>query len=466
MEKLQLNLTTENALISFFKATPNTPQFDTGFKESGLNFMAVIPEGGENIVKDEDYVYASFRFLSATVVGGGTWKSTDFTQPNVLAKATKKLLNKQVYKDHATYSVDNIVGVVVDVKYTEEFVSPEGEVIPAGIDGIVRIDAKANPKIARQVSSNPPEIQSCSATPVFNFTPSHEFKDRDGNFDYYEFRYKVGTEIDGKEVRRIVTDIVDFMELSLVSFGADPYSKQLDANGTPMNIDRKSIVESTKFSAEDLQGKDFEKENTYYCISELPKPAVLALGKTYLQDNDMKILELVAAKLGLNPSELTEEGISKLDFIQAEKHKQALEVAELAKTEAIRLKAVSDAEIITLKVEIESQKAIVEASKVAIEYQKKVLTEKRKQVVEAFVKATKPTDGALKGFETFIANTDEATLTELMITYNVALVETFEGACKKCGSKEITFQSSAQTEPEDLGKETKNHLFNQLNLIP
>lgn len=188
----------------------------------------------EDVVpKDEDFIRVPFRMLSATIVAGGTWRSTNFAKGNVLKKSRQKLVGKPVYIDHDTDTVSNVVGVIESVKYTEAFVDSKGTAVPGGIDGIIKIDAKSNPKIARAVLSNPPLIGSVSVTVLYDWQPSHTMDNAD------DFERNIGKMIDDKMVTRVATDIKDYYEISLVWLGADPYAKILK-DGEPQHIDTSS----------------------------------------------------------------------------------------------------------------------------------------------------------------------------------------------------------------------------------
>ena len=99
------------------------------------------------VPKEEDFIEVTFRLISATTVGAGTWKATDFTNAKVLKASMDKLNGKPIYKDRET-DLDNWVGVVKGTRWSAE-TTENGVKIPAGIDGLMLIDAKTNPKIAR-----------------------------------------------------------------------------------------------------------------------------------------------------------------------------------------------------------------------------------------------------------------------------------------------------------------------------
>jgi len=191
------------------------------------------------IPKEEDFVQKPFRLISATTVGAGTWKSTDFSDTRILRGSRNMLEGVPVYKEHRM-NLDNWMGIVTGVKWTSAFTS-NGVNIPAGIDGIIAVDAKTNPKIARGLLMG--TIFSNSVTVEFEWEMSHEFEN---DWDFYNRIGEIGK--DGKMIRRVVTNIINYHETSLVWLGADPYAKAIDTSGDLVNVDIGSIYELSKLS--------------------------------------------------------------------------------------------------------------------------------------------------------------------------------------------------------------------------
>lgn len=130
------------------------------------------------------------------------------------------LLGQTVNCDHET-NIGNAIGAVSQVMWQESY--KDGHfTIPAGINGILKIDGKANPRIARGILMEPPSIHSNSVTVQFKWDKSHPGME-DG-----EFYQKLGTyDSKGEMVRRIVTEVVRYLETSLVSHGADSFAQRL-----------------------------------------------------------------------------------------------------------------------------------------------------------------------------------------------------------------------------------------------
>lgn len=197
--------------------------------------------------KPEDFIEVPFRLLSATIVGGETWKATDFSDVSVLRQSVGMLEGKTVYTDHEQ-EVGNWVGIVKGVKWSEAFMS-DGTNVPAGIDGLLAIDAKTAPTIARGLLLG--SIYSNSVTVDFEYEMSHQFENE------WDFIYNIGNYgKDGKMIRRIVTKILDYHETSLVWLGADPFSKAYNSDGSLKNIERAAVYSFAKASNSKLAPMD------------------------------------------------------------------------------------------------------------------------------------------------------------------------------------------------------------------
>jgi hypothetical protein len=201
---------------------------ETGVESFGLfdsnssNFNTFYPGVTEEDLKpkDADYVEPVFRALSEVVVHKG-WNPIDFGQNGVLKKSMPLLQGQTVYPDHEA-AVGNSLGVVKEVAWQNSYKTPAGIVIPSGINAKLSIDGKSNPKIARAVMSDPPSVHSTSATVQFLWDKSHPTMKDD------EFWKKLGSfDQDGQMLRRIVTLVKNYHELSLVSHGADPFAQKI-----------------------------------------------------------------------------------------------------------------------------------------------------------------------------------------------------------------------------------------------
>ena len=191
------------------------------------------------IPKKEDFIEVPFRLISGTIVGGGSWKATDFSNLSILKGSMMKLEGKTVYKDHEQ-DTNNWIGLVSAVKWTDSFTNPgDNVVVPAGIDGMLMIDTKADPKTARGLLIG--SVYSNSVTVDFTYEMSHPF---DNEWDFLNKVGQLGA--DGKMIRRIVTDINDYHETSLVWLGADPFAKAITTDGGLRNIDTSNVFSYCK----------------------------------------------------------------------------------------------------------------------------------------------------------------------------------------------------------------------------
>lgn len=200
-----------------------------GFWGGDIDYNTYYPnlDKSELTPKDEEFIEPMFRLLSETIVSKN-WNPTDFGQNGVLKASMKMLLGQTVNCDHET-NIGNAIGAVSQVMWQESY--KDGSfTIPAGINGILKIDGKANPRIARGILMEPPSIHSNSVTVQFKWDKSHP------QMEDNEFYQKLGTyDSKGAMVRRIVTEIVRYLETSLVSHGADSFAQKIGSDGKIIN---------------------------------------------------------------------------------------------------------------------------------------------------------------------------------------------------------------------------------------
>ena len=274
--------------------------------EQATPALAHVPQQG-------DYVYIPFRCLSLAIVGSGTWKATDFSQGNVLKNGLPLLENIPAYLNHDTWGVDNAIGVIQNPRWEESYVNEKGETVPAGIVIDFVIDTKLHGDLVRKLlgapDANPPvppTLSSCSVGIKFEWTPSHDF----GSDDAARWRFEdaIGTMLDGREVCRVVTNIKEFREVSIVSFGADKHAK--------------TRVGMQKFSAEPEDARTAYKEQQFYTIAmgfsaEDKKPTAPAANNNTPSELEFKALQdtvqLLEAQLK------TAQALSRASEIHAQK---------------------------------------------------------------------------------------------------------------------------------------------------
>lgn len=447
--------------------------------------------------KPEDFLEVPFRLISATVVGGGTWKATDFSNAAVLKKSVPMLDGVPLYKDHET-DLDNWVGLVNGVKWTAAFKDASGIEVPAGIDGLVAIDVKTNPKVARGVAAG--AIFSNSVTVDFDWEMSHTFENE------YDFFNKIGTiGSDGKMIRRIVVGINDYHESSLVWLGADPFAKAITEDGNLKNIDISSIYSYTKQSfsksaklvddTEDAAPENLantEKFSLNFALAEnvlsLARRTEVVQNNNNQNNEDMnKFLAAFVLAFGKNfglkdgetPTEEQMLGFMKqLSFkddnsvvVSKDQHaaletfsSKALEIFKASKEEnkdattvdAVQFMAehtfVATEKLTALQAK-ETEAATLAAGKTALETKvtsltaeaevgKKFIGMKRAEAIRLYkvaVGGEEKADAAVIGL---FEKADSEAVDGLLKQYTKEATHKFSGKCASCGSTEFEFQSS------------------------
>lgn len=191
-----------------------------GLFSNAINYNTYYPDVTPESIKpkDDEFIEPVFRLISNCIVAK-PHNPTEFPE-EVLKNSMKLLVGQTVNCDHET-EIANAIGSIKSVSWQDPYIDEgSGTYIPGGINAVLRIDGKSNPRIARGISMDPPSIHSNSVTVQFKWEPSH-------NFDTpQEFIEKLGTYgEDGTMVRRIVTEILAYFETSLVSHGADPFAQ-------------------------------------------------------------------------------------------------------------------------------------------------------------------------------------------------------------------------------------------------
>lgn len=449
--------------------------------------------------KPEDFLEVPFRLISATIVGGGTWKATDFSNAAILKKSTPLLDGVPLYKDHET-DLDNWVGLVNGVKWTNAFKDASGIDVPAGIDGLVAIDIKTNPKVARGVAAG--AIYSNSVTVEFDWEMSHTFENE------WDFLNKLGTiGSDGKMVRRIVTGIHNYHESSLVWLGADPFAKAIDPEGNLKNIDissiysyaKESFSKTAKITSDELDSipVDVEKARNFgvnFALAEnvlsLARREKLSNNNNNQNNKDMKkFLAAFILAFGKNfdlkeGDDLTEDQMlgfmKQLSFtddksvVVSSEQKlaldsfsaKALEVfkANEAHKDATTVDAVSfmtdhtfvpvsvlaelhgkETEVVTLAKTNTDLEAKVTSLTVDATVGKKFISMKQEEAIRLYRVAVGEESVVPSVVELF-KKADSEAIDGLLKQYTKSATHKFTGKCTSCGSTDFDFQSSLSGE--------------------
>ena len=168
--------------------------------------------------KPDEFIEPLFRMLSNVTVHA-KYNPINFPE-DVLKKSMKKLVGQTINIDHE-WAVGNAIGSIKSVAWQEAY--KDGSItIPAGVNAIMKIDGKSNPRIARGIMMEPPSIHSNSVTVSFEWVKSHP------EMDDESFWSKLGSyDKKGNLIQRVATNIIAYHETSLVGHGADPFAQKI-----------------------------------------------------------------------------------------------------------------------------------------------------------------------------------------------------------------------------------------------
>lgn len=408
--------------------------------------------------EQEEYIEPMFRLLSNCIVAKSSMP-TEFPE-DVLKASMPLLVGCTINCDHET-DIANAIGSVKEVTWQDSY-RIGNKVIPGGINGVFKIDAKANPRIARGINMDPPSIHSNSVTVKFEWKPSHKFEKP------YEFYENLGkTHKDGTMVRRIATKIVAYMETSLVWQGADPFAKMIK-DGKIINSTYASSVygsfseKSPQEQAEELRKRmvsyDFKTDTMYnseniylHNTSEINNVGEdINPNQNSLKTNNMNkelamFLEQLAGCLTLAESqELTAEvALSQVKAMLAEKQELTEKVTS------------SEATITELREEVDKLKASLKTNEKMAEIGTSHLSEVREATVASYNKlmGDKSDEAILSLINADSTNLE--TLLSLKKSYDSQLEEKFPLHCSKCNSTDLTRATSVKEEDsvDDKGED-------------
>lgn len=435
----------------FESATPNFHTYYPGVK----NAADIKPKEG-------DFIKPIFRLLSEVIVRKSS-NPVDFSMNSVLKNSMPKLLGQTVYANHEAL-VGNEIGSVAEVAWQDGYTTDTGIKVPAGINGVFKIDAKSHPNIARGIMMEPPSIHSNSVTIEFGWEPSHSFT------DIREFMGKVGTYgSDGQLIRRIANEIRNYHETSLVAHGADPFAQKV-VDGSITNPEYADSVYSLS-----AQGKEKPKIYFFSNREDLIELSSTPEKHNHKPEEDMKDLVIQLAKLfGKPEAEITEKFIqdwftANLKDAEALKHISKLGTIPTLETDLAiakaSLKTAEDAlvtekakdstvKLTEAETKITSLTTEINTLKGAAETQLTVLKSEAKRIY-----------GVLKGDKAdadklaLIDKMDEAALKVELKAYNEELEEKFPAKCNSCGGSDVTRNTAAIEDP--AGKKTDKLATNQ-----
>lgn len=389
----------------------------------------------------DEFIEPVFRLLSATIVSKN-WNPTDFSQPGVLKASMKMLLGQTVNCDHST-DIGNAIGSVSQVMWQEGY--KDGNfMIPAGINGVLKIDGKANPRIARGILMDPPSIHSNSVTVQFKWDKSHP------GMDDRDFWDKLGTyDEKGNMIRKVVTEVVRYLETSLVSHGADSFAQKIGEDGKIINPEFAkrtwtSFAEYQEDTKKVYYFTDFKEDiNSYQENNDTPPNNINTNNPLNNNTMNKELKEFLEKLFGDNLLSL------------AEGQEVSTELALSAVQSLVNSKKTLEASITNLTTEknqlseqITQKDAEIANLTAMATVGKNHIASLREEVVGNYKK--------LKGDkvdETIVTmlnaeTTGLQTLISLNKDYKAQLEEKFPLTCSKCGSHDVTRSSSVVEDPK------------------
>lgn len=448
------NNTVKPELISekFFEAIgANKDSIDKfGLFGSGLNYHTFYPDvdPSQFVPSDDEFIEPMYRLLSNCIVSK-SYMPTEFPK-DVLKKSMGLLVGQTVNCDHNT-DVGNAIGTIKSVVWQESY-TDNGITIPAGINGVLKIDAKSNPRIARGINMDPPSIHSNSVTVQFEWKPSHQFE------KIWEFYDKLGTIAeDGTMVRRIATNIISYKETSLVSHGADPFA-QIIKDGKIINpqyansvygsfsdnqIDPNKLM--SKFSYIDFKG--FKEIDPKYNTSKFNN--INHLSQQNKNNKTMNELQVFIEQLfGEGLLSLSEGSTPSKELVLSEVRSIILENSNLKTQKDQLTKDLNEfkGKVTSLTEEVNSMKPM---HSVGVSHLKEV----RDNAI-ALYKKTVGEDNIDNNIISLLESesTNLDTLVSLSKTYEAQLEDKFPLHCADCGSQNVNRSSSIDSNKDDNNK--------------
>ena len=455
--------------IDFKFEQPLAPAIIGGVSLAALSkyFGASFAAGGLEKSEDENFVYVPVRALSACIVGGNSWKASDFSTPGVLKKSLALLKNKPVFTNHNLWDVNSTVGVIVATQYGAAYKMDDGTEVPEGIDCLIRVSKKNNPKIADGLMADPPEFQSFSVSVLYKYKPSHSFTDGEGNEDEYKFDRMIGQMIDGQMVRRIATEIVDYIELSLVSIGADPFAKIKTAEGKIISVDRGAVTSCSADFNETDQVVALYKESGQIFFSgndQTPLHLTRFSAVPATDPNDDAMLKAHFAQLlGVTENEVTPELLSQYSIVKTSDLQTLTANGERIETLTAEV-ATEKNKVVALNSKITTLEATIAANKTKLADFERVRTEtlqaRKGAILSAYLKVSNNTGE--EAFRQVLESADESALDKFEKDYKIAGLEKFgKPKCNSCGSTNFSLQQSEGNPGGTEGEKAEIHLGQQ-----
>ena len=398
------------------------------------NYATYYPDVTQDDLKpkDEEFIQPVFRMLSKVTVNKG-WRPIDFSKGDVLKKSMQMLIGQTINIDHEI-AVGNAIGAVSEVYWQNAYKTKSGIEVPAGINAVLKIDGKSNPRIARGVMMDPPSIHSNSVTVRFKWEPSHTLDD-EGTFWSLLGTY----DSNGEMYRLVVTEIMGYSETSLVSHGADPYAQKIKDDGEVVNPE---YADKQYSFSKDQEGKSL-KFFTYDYKQELKLvadadsiPTVNNNNKNQQQKsfNMDELIKSITSEFNFT----AEDSLSKENLVTKLKEKFSAQSQEV---QALKQEK-SDLE--TKVSGLEDEMASLKANNNELEN----ITSQTKDEAKRLYKLAKDKD-ADENIISLLDKADLKTASSFVKQYQKEVDEKFTQKCGECGSTNIS-RGSAQATKEGL----------------
>lgn len=404
---------------------------------------------------EADFAYSTWRALSEIIIN--KWGPIDFTD-GVLKPSMKKLIGQSAYPNHEAM-VGNEVGVIVEAAW-EKSRTQDGFTIPAGINVRLKLDGKSNPKLVRGINQDPPSVHSVSVTVAFKWEKSHPELSDD------EFWMKVGAYDDqGDLIRRVVTEVFSYEEISFVSHGADPYAQKVKDEGgivNPAYADNRY-----QFTADDFVENGHYFDWKQYATERVSLSQDPTIPSSFKNNNNstnkhdsMKFteaqLKFFREQLGLAATATEAEIIAKLQEVLPTLLTAQSEVTRLttelgtANTSltALKTKYPEGTELVTP--ENKAKLAGYDAQKAVADDAIRLLREDALKLYHLTVGGSDKADAAVTKL---ISEASYETATALKKQYETIANKDFPQACEECGSHKVSRASSAPAEAGVQGEQ-------------
>lgn len=410
----------------FDSATPDYSTYDPNITAADLE------------PKDDDYYMPLVRALSKIVLN--KYGPIDFSQGTILKDSMELLTRQSLYGNHEVM-VGNEVGVVAETVWQNASKDSKGTELPAGINARLKIDGKSNPRLVRSMKMDPPAVHSFSVGVTFDWAKSHEGLSDD------EFWRKLGTFADdGNLVRRVVTEIQAYHELSLVPHGADPYAQTISNRGIN-NSDYANRAHKYKKTSLSMHFSEADfKENGHFVDYSNAESLQLISDDTTIPNINK-----------LNYNNNSEQMDELQDFLDSLSQVEAIELAEGQEVTAENIIAAVTAlgqslasaqtdlqsaqtENADLQTQLETANSTLESQKPAVEAFSNVV-KATKQEASRLYKLTKGDKASTEMLE-LIANAETYEAAQAFLKQFKADAEgKFSAKCGDCGSENVTRMS-------------------------